>query len=80
MESNLFRTEVANLKAQITDAKDESTKRAEAEILQLTADIYSLKVIVAWLHNCQNSLSPFHSLQVRIFHSEGGNDSRGRGN
>ena len=40
----LFRTEVASLKAQITDAKDESTKRAEAEISQLTADIYSLKV------------------------------------
>ena len=38
------RTEVASLKAQITDAKDESTKRAEAEISQLTADIYSLKV------------------------------------
>ena len=39
---------MANLKAQITDGKDESTKRAsEAEILQLTADIYSLKVRIA---------------------------------
>ena len=63
---------MANLKAQITDGKDESTKRAEAEILQLTADIYSLKVrialSVARAAVLQLVTVIFHSIYSHILH------------